>query len=77
MVNCDDVGNIWMIRLSENEVAAMITDGNCYSNNMTSLSKGRPTKVSLIRLHLIYILCNVYHYGCGVFILLYTTLPEL
>lgn len=44
MINRDDLGDIWITRLSENEVV-VITGGNRYSNNVLTLPKGEPTKV--------------------------------
>lgn len=44
MINRDDLGDIWITRLSDNEVTVII-DGNCHSNNMLAVHKGEPTKV--------------------------------
>ena len=44
MVNCDDIGDVWITRLSESEVV-VIADGDLYGNNIVALPKGEPTKV--------------------------------
>lgn len=44
MVNHDDIGDVWITRLSESEVV-VIADGDLYGNNMAALPKGQPTKV--------------------------------
>ena len=47
MINCDDIGNIWITRLSENAVVAATDDNSCHSSKMMSLPKGSPTKVTI------------------------------
>ena len=44
MINHDNHGNIWITRLSEDEVIT-VTGGNHYSNQVLALPKGHPTKV--------------------------------
>lgn len=44
MMNCDDIGDVWITRLSESEVT-VIADGSLYSNRILALPKGEPTKV--------------------------------
>ena len=55
MINCDDHGDVWITRLSEDEVM-VITDGNHYSNHVLALPKGHPTKViTLVKWFILYV----------------------
>ena len=47
MINCDDQGDVWVTRLSEDDVI-VITDGNHHSNHRLVLPKGHPTKVTTL-----------------------------
>ena len=47
MINCDHQGDVWITKLSEDDVI-VITGGNHHSNHVLALPNGHPTKVTTL-----------------------------